>query len=334
MHSIQTLAATRRRTTLIAFAGVLALTGLAGQVQAQGWPSKPIKLVVGFPPGGGIDAVARNLQPGLQEALGQQVIVEYKPGAGGVLAASELTRTPADGYTILVANIGPFVLAPNMVSKKPFDPQKDFTYIHQTSGSGFIAAVPANHPANTLAEFVAWAKANPAKANFASGGAGSITHLNGEMLNQVAGTKLVHIAYKGSAPAVQDLIGGQTNLLVDVATILLQHIQSGRLKALYVTDAQRIAQLPNVPTAKEAGYPGLEASGWQGIVGPAGMPKDVVTRISTAIHETLARPDVRAKFAANGSAIMEKGPEEFTSFHTAEINRWVPVVKASGASLD
>jgi len=334
MHPRQTLAGTRRRTLLLASAAALALAGMAGQAQAQAWPTKPIRLVVGFPPGGGIDAVARNLQPGMQEALGQQVIVEYKPGAGGVLAAGELTRAPADGYTILVANIGPFVLVPNMVSKKPYDPQKDFTYIHQTSGSGFIAAVPANHPANTLAEFVAWAKANPDKANFASGGAGSITHLNGEMLNQIAGTKLVHVAYKGSSPAVQDLIGGQTHLLVDVSTVLLQHIQSGRLKALYVTDARRIAALPNVPTAKEAGYPGLETSGWQGIVGPAGMPKDVVARISKAIHETLAKPDVQAKFAANGSAIMEKGPEEFTAFHTAEINRWVPVIKASGATLD
>ncbi len=334
MHPKYTLAAARRRTVLIASAAALALSALAGLAQAQTWPTKPIKLVVGFPPGGGIDAVARNLQPGLQEALGQQVIVEYKPGAGGVLAAGELTRAAPDGYTILVANIGPFVLAPNMVAKKPFDPQKDFTYIHLTSGSGFIAAVPANHPANTLAEFIAWAKANPAKANFASGGAGSITHLNGEMLNQIAGTKLVHVPYKGSSPAVQDLIGGQTNLLVDVSTVLLQHIQSGRLKALYVTDAQRVAQLPNVPTAKEAGFPGLETSGWQGIVGPAGMPKDVVNRISKAIRETLAKADVQQKFAANGSAIMEKGPEEFTAFHTAEINRWVPVIKASGATLD
>jgi len=334
MHPPPPLARARRRAVLLASAAALAFCGLAGPVQAQAWPSKPIRLVVGFPPGGGIDAVARNLQPGLQEALGQQVIVEYKPGAGGVLAAGELTRAPADGYTILVANIGPFVLVPNMVSKKPYDPQKDFTYIHQTSGSGFIAAVPANHPANTLAEFIAWAKANPAKANFASGGAGSITHLNGEMLNQIAGTKLVHVPYKGSSPAVQDLIGGQTHLLVDVATVLLQHIQTGRLKALYVTDAQRVAALPNVPTAKEAGFPGLETSGWQGIVGPAGMPKDVVARISKAIGETLAKPDVRQKFAANGSAIMEKGPEEFTAFHTAEINRWVPVIKASGATLD
>lgn len=324
----------RRRTALIAAVAALAFGTLAGLVHAQAWPSKPIKLIVGFPPGGGIDAVARNLQPGLQEALGQQVIVEYKPGAGGVLAASELTRAPADGYTILVANIGPFVLAPNMVAKKRYDPQKDFTYIHQTSGSGFIAAAPANHPASTLAEFIAWAKANPSKANYASGGAGSITHLNGEMLNQVAGTQLVHVPYKGSSPAVQDLIGGQTNLLVDVATVLLPHIQSGRLKAIYVTDAKRIAALPNVPTAREAGFAGLETSGWQGIVGPAGMPRDIVNRLSTAIQQTLAKPDVRQKFMANGSSIMEKGPDAFTAFISAEINRWVPVIKASGATLD
>lgn len=326
--------AARRRMLALLSIGALAFATLAGQAQAQAWPARPIKLVVGFPPGGGIDAVARNLQPGLQEALGQQVIVEYKPGAGGVLAASELTRAPADGYTILVANLGPFVLSPNMVAKRPYDPQKDFTYIHQTSGSGFIAAAPANHPANTLAEFIAWAKNNPTKANYASGGAGSITHLNGEMLNQIAGTKLVHVPYKGSAPAVQDLIGGQTHLLVDVATVLLPHIQSGRLKALYVTDAQRVAALPNVPTAREAGFAALESSGWQGIVGPAGMPRDVVNRISRAIRDTLGKADVVQKFAANGSAIMDKGPDDFTAFVAAEVNRWVPVIKASGATLD
>ena len=329
------LAAARRRALLIAGAAALALAALSGAAQAQQpWPSRPIKLWVGFPPGGGIDAVARNLQPGLEQALGQTVIVEYKPGAGGVLAAGELTHASADGYTIAVANLGPFVLVPNMMSRKPYDVQKDFTYIHQTSGAGYIAAIPATHPANTLAEFIDWAKANPEKANFASGGAGAITHLNGELLNQVAGTKLVHVPYKGSAPAVQDLIGGQTVLLVDVATVLLPHIQNGRLKAIYVTDAKRVASLPNVPTAREAGFPGLETSGWQGIVGPAGMPKDVVDRLSKAIHETLAKPDVQQKFAANGSTIIERGPDAFTKYHNAEIERWVPVIKASGARLD
>lgn len=325
----------RRRSI---FLGLTALTIasclVAGPAAAQAWPAKPIRLVVGFPPGGGIDIVARNLQPGLQEALGQPVIVEYKPGAGGVLAASELLRAAPDGYTVLVANLGPFVLAPNMVSKRPFDATRDFTWIAQTSGSGFIAAIPATHPASTLQEFVAWARANADKANYASGGSGSITHLNGELLNQAAGTKLVHVPYKGSAPAVQDLIGGQTHLMVDVAAVLMPHIQSGKLKAIYVTDAQRTAQLPAVPTAREAGFPALEASGWQGLVGPAGMPRDVVDKIAAALRSTLAKPDVRQKFAQTGSAVMERGPDEFSAFVRAEVGRWVPVIRASGASLD
>lgn len=325
---------TRRMATLLPAALLLLGALTAAPAHAQAWPSKPVRLIVGFPPGGGIDVVARNLQPGLQQALGQPVVIEYKPGAGGVLAAAELTRAAPDGYTLLVANIGPFVLAPSMMAKRPFDPQKDFTYIHQTSGSGFIAAIPASHPAKTLAEFIAWAKANPSQANFASGGAGSITHLNGELLNHVAGTRLVHVPYKGSSPALQDLIGGQTHLLVDVATVLLPMIQSGRLRAIYVTEPQRMAALPHVPTARESGLPGLEASGWQGIVGPAGMPRDVVNRISQALADTLAKDDVRQKFAANGSAITERGPDDFSSFLASELNRWTPVIRASGAKLD
>lgn len=307
---------------------------VGGNARAQAWPAKPIKLIVGFPPGGGIDIVARNLQPGLQEALGQPVIVEYKPGAGGVLAATELTRAAPDGYTILVANLGPFVLAPNMMTKRPFDASKDFSWIAQTSGAGYIAAIPAAHPANNLKEFVAWARANADKANYASGGSGSITHLNGELLNQAAGTKLVHVPYKGSAPAVQDLIGGQTHLLVDVASVLLPHIQSGRLKAIYVTDPQRSALLPSVATAREAGFPALETSGWQGIVGPAGVPVDIVNKIARAVRDTLAKADVRQKFAQTGSSVIERGPEEFSSYVAAEVARWVPVIRASGATLE
>ena len=319
----------RRSAWLLAFG-----TLFVAQAFAQNWPTKPLKLIVGFPPGGGIDVVARNLQPGLQQALGQPVVIEYKPGAGGVLAAAELTRAAPDGYTLLVANIGPFVLAPNMMAKRPFDPQKDFTYIHQTSGSGFIAAIPAGHPARTLTEFIAWAKANPSQANYASGGAGSITHLNGELFNHVAGTQMVHVPYKGSSPALQDLIGGQTHLLVDVATVLQPQIQSGRLRALYVTETQRMSALPQVPTAREAGFPGLEASGWQGIVGPPGMPREVVNRISQAVRETLGKDEVRQKFASNGSAIMDRGPDDCSAFLSAELTRWLPVIKASGARLD
>jgi len=302
--------------------------------QTKNWPNKPIKLIVGFPPGGGIDMVARLLQTPLQENLGQQVIIEYKPGAGGVLAASELMRSPPDGYTILLANIGPFVLAPNMMTKRPFDASRDFTWISQTSGSGFIAAVSVNHPANNLNEFIAWAKANSDKANFASGGSGSITHLNGELLNQSAGLKMVHVPYKGSAPAVQDLIGGQTHLLVDVSAVLMPHINSGRLKAIYVTDPQRNPMLPNVAFARQTGYPSLETSGWQGLVGPPGMSRDTVVRLAQAIQDVMNRPEMKDKFNQIGGSIILRGPDEFTEYVASEVKRWTPVIRASGAILD
>lgn len=333
MQLIFSIAAARRHLAR-ALAVLACLAPCAGPVLAQAWPAKPIRLVVGFPPGGGIDLVARTLQPGLQAALGQQVIVDYKPGAGGVLAAGELTRAAPDGYTLLVANIGPFVLAPNMMSRRPYDATRDFTWIHQTSGSGFVAAVPASHPAGNLAEFVRWARANEQRANFASGGGGSITHLNGELLNQAAGLKLLHVPYKGSAPAVQDLIAGQTQLLIDVSSVLLPQIQSGRLKAIYVTGAQRDPLLPEVPTARESGYPALETSGWQGIVGPAGMPAEIVQRISQAVHAVLANPEVRQKFAQAGSSVTERNPAEFAAFVAAETARWVPVIRAAGVRMD
>ena len=302
--------------------------------QTKNWPNKPIKLIVGFPPGGGIDMVARLLQTPLQENLGQQVIIEYKPGAGGVLAASELMRSPPDGYTILLANIGPFVLAPNMMTKRPYDASRDFTWISQTSGSGFIAAVSVNHPANNLNEFITWAKANSDKANFASGGSGSITHLNGELLNQSAGLKMVHVPYKGSAPAVQDLIGGQTHLLVDVSAVLMPHINSGRLKAIYVTDPQRNPMLPNVAFARQTGYPSLETSGWQGLVGPPGMSRDTVVRLAQAIQDVMNRPEMKDKFNQIGGSIILRGPDEFTEYVASENKRWTPVIRASGAILD
>jgi len=302
--------------------------------QTKNWPNKPIKLIVGFPPGGGIDMVARLLQTPLQENLGQQVIIEYKPGAGGVLAASELMRSPPDGYTILLANIGPFVLAPNMMTKRPYDASRDFTWISQTSGSGFIAAVSVNHPANNLNEFITWAKANSDKANFASGGSGSITHLNGELLNQSAGLKMVHVPYKGSAPAVQDLIGGQTHLLVDVSAVLMPHINSGRLKAIYVTDPQRNPMLPNVAFARQTGYPSLETSGWQGLVGPPGMSRDTVVRLAQAIQDVMNRPEMKDKFNQIGGSVILRGPDEFTEYVASETKRWTPVIRASGAILD
>jgi len=198
----------------------------------------------------------------------------------------------------------------------------------------FVAAVPANHPASTVKEFIDWAKKNEGHVNFASGGNGSITHLNGELLNQVAGLKMAHIPYKGSAPAVTDLIAGQTHILIDVGSVLTQHVKAGKLKALAVTSATRDPELPNVPTAREQGYANLETAGWQGLVGPAGVPKEVVARIVSELKKALAKPEVRERFLRAGTPVVERGPEEFAAFIKAENERWLPLIKASGARIE
>jgi tripartite-type tricarboxylate transporter receptor subunit TctC len=291
------------------------------------WPSKPIKLWVGFPPGGGIDFTARVIQPGLEAALGQPVVIEYKPGAGGVLAATELARTPADGYTLLIANTGPFAIAPYLQAKQPYDPLKAFTYIGQIAEAGYIAVTRPDHPANDLKGFVDWAKANPGKANFASGGVGASTHLNGELLNSVAGIDLLHVPYKGSAPAVQDLIGGQTHMLIDAGTVLLPQVKGGRLKALAVTGARRDSNLPDVPTVREQGFGAMEAVGFQGLVGPAGMPKPVVDRLQAELAKVLSQADVKQRFAAAGSEVTLRNPTEFSAFIKAESDKWSGVIR-------
>jgi tripartite-type tricarboxylate transporter receptor subunit TctC len=216
----------KRIPALLAFAALTA----AGLASAQGYPStKPIRLIVGYPPGGGIDFAARTVQVPLQEALKQQMVVDYKPGASGMIAATELARQAPDGYTLLLANTGPFAIAPYLQSKPPYDPVKQFTYIGQISQGSYIAVTRPDHPAKDLKAFVAWAKGQPGQVNFASGGAGTSTHLNGELMNQVTGLDMTHVPYKGSAPAVQDLIGGQTQILIDAGSVLLPQVKGGKL---------------------------------------------------------------------------------------------------------
>jgi tripartite-type tricarboxylate transporter receptor subunit TctC len=316
------------------FLALLALTAAAGLAAAQAYPGKPIRLIVGYPPGGGIDFAARTVQVPLQEALKQQIIVEYKPGAGGMLAAGELTRAAPDGYTLLLANTGPFAIAPYLQSKLPYDPVKQFTYIGQISQGSYIAVTRPEHPARDLKEFVAWARANAGKVNFASGGNGTSTHLNGELMNQATGLDLTHVPYKGSAPAVQDLIGGQTQLLIDAGTVLLPQIKGGKLKALAVTGPKRDPQLPDVPTVRELGIPGLETVGFQGLVGPAGMPREVVDRLATELAKVLAQPELKAKFAASGSDVHYQGPAEFAAFVKADNEKWAKLVRERKLQLD
>jgi len=312
-----------------------AMAAVAGLAAAQAFPSaKPIRLIVGYPPGGGIDFAARTVQVPLQEALKQQLVVDYKPGASGMIAATELTRQPADGYTLLLANTGPFAIAPYLQSKPPYDPIRQFTYIGQISQGSYIAVTRPDHPAKNLKEFVAWAKGQPGKVNFASGGNGTSTHLNGELMNQVTGLDMTHVPYKGSAPAVQDLIGGQTQILIDAGSVLLPQVKGGKLKALAVTGPARDPQLPDVPTVKELGLAGMESVGFQGLVGPANMPKEVVDRLSGELARALAQPEIKAKFATAGAEVHSLGPAEFAAFVKADNEKWSRLIKERKLQLD
>jgi tripartite-type tricarboxylate transporter receptor subunit TctC len=302
--------------------------------QAQAYPNRPLRMLVGFPPGGGLDFTTRLIAPYLSEGLGQPVIVENKPGAAGVLALAEVARSAPDGYTLIVGNIGPLALAPNMMAKPPYDPVKDFTAIGQVVATYFVAVAPAGLPAGNLREFFDWAKKNDGKVNCASGGNGSITHMNCVLLNQVGGIHAEHVPYKGTAPAVADLIAGQTQILIDILSVLGPQVKGGKLKALAVAMQARDPEFPDVPTMREAGYAQLETLGWQGLIGPAGMPREVVARLAAELKKTLARPDVRERFARAGTPVFERGPEEFAAFIKAENERWLPIIRASGAKIE
>lgn len=315
-------------------APALMLALAAGSAFAQAYPSKPIRMIVGYPPGGGIDFAARTVQVPMQEALKQQMVMDYKPGASGMIAATELTRQAPDGYTVLLANTGPFAIAPYLQAKPPYDPIKQFTYIGQISQGSYIAVTRPDHPANNLKDFVAWAKGQPGKVNFASGGNGTSTHLNGELMNQVTGLDMTHVPYKGSAPAVQDLLGGQTQILIDAGTVLLPQIKGGKLKALAVTGPKRDPQLPDVPTVAELGLGGMEAVGFQGLVGPAGLPKDVVDRLSSELAKALARPEIKEKFAVAGAEVHSLGPAEFAAFVKKDNEKWARLIRERKLQLD
>jgi len=317
------------------WATALALAGTATLALAQAWPAaKPIRLIVGYPPGGGIDFAARTVQVPLQEALGQQIVMDYKPGASGMIAATELTRAAPDGYTLLLANTGPFAIAPYLQARKPYDPLTQFTYIGQISQGSYIAVTRPDHPAKDLQEWVQWARANPGKVNFASGGTGTSTHLNGELMNQATGLDVTHVPYKGSAPAIQDLLGGQTQLLIDAGSVLLPQVKGGKLKALAVTGPQRDPQLPDVPTVRELGLGAMESVGFQGLVAPAGLPKAITERLSAELAKVLAQPQVQAKFAGAGAQVHSLGAAEFAAFVKADNEKWARLIRERKLQLD
>lgn len=329
MHAIRF--PSRRR--LLAAAGAALCFAIPAFAQAQTYPTKPVKLVVPYPPGGPTDIVARLVAQKLSDAMGQQFIIDNRPGAGGNPGAELVARSPADGYTLVVATTA-HAINPSLFKNLGYSLSKDFAPVSQlTSGPLVIVANP-QLPAKNVAELIALAKAKPGELNFASSGNGQSTHLSAELFAAMAGVKMNHIPYKGSAPALTDTMGGQTQLMFDTMLSAMPHVKAGKLKALAVTSATRSPVAPDLPTVAESGLPGYEAIAWNGLLAPAGTPPEVLARLSAELKKVLAAPEVKEKFEAQGFAASWNSPEDFGRFMTAEVDKWAKVVKTSGAKVD
>jgi tripartite-type tricarboxylate transporter receptor subunit TctC len=324
------LSATVRRIALAALVAVLPLS-----VQAQAWPSKqPIKFVVPYPPGGASDVTARVLGAKLTESLGQTVIVENRPGANGILALEAVAKSAPDGYTILMANLGPNAINPGVYHKLPYDPIKDFTPITLTSVVPLVILVTPALPVKSMQELIALAKTKPDKLSFASAGNGSANHLAGEMIKGMAGIKMVHVPYKGDSPAVPDVASGTVSMMFPTVIAGMPHVKSGRMRAIAVTGAKRSSSLPDLPTVSEAGLSGFEAVSWGGVMGPAGLPPEIVNRLNSEIVRILKLPDVAEKLSSLGAEIVGSTPEAFATYLKAEIGKWGKVAHDNNIKLD
>jgi tripartite-type tricarboxylate transporter receptor subunit TctC len=298
------------------------------------YPNRPIKFVVPFPPGGGLDVTARTIQQKLSEVLGVPIVVENRAGAAGTLGADTVAKGPADGYTILLGNIGTMALYPATYDKVAYKTLTDFIPVTQLISNSLVAVVPSTLGVNSLPEFVMYARKNAGKVSYASGGSGAITHLAGEMLKAQAGIDMLHVPYKGSAPAVTDLLGGQVQILIDVLAVSQGHVKSGKLRALGVTGSARLPALPDVPTFEEAGLKGYNATGWQGVFVPAATPKDIVAKLNDGLLKVMADKDVQEKFVAQGAEPTPRGTDEFTKYVGSEIEKWTKIAKAANVKVD
>jgi len=268
---------------------------------AQGYPTKAVKIIVPFAPGGNVDITARLVAPGLSEALGQPVVVENKPGAGGTIGADLVAKSQPDGYTLLMGSNSTFSVAPSLYPKNPYDPLKDFAPVIMIASAPFVLVTNPASSAKTAADLVAQGKANPGKLTMSSAGTGSSNHLVGELFQEISGAKFTHIPYKGSGQALTDLMGGQVDLHFDQITSAASHIQAGKLKALLVTAPQRVPMLPDVPTAAEAGYARFHATNVTGLIAPAGTPREIIAKLNAAALKVLSQPAVQEKFAGLGA---------------------------------
>ena len=297
---------------------------------SQAWPSKPIRMIIAFPPGGPTDLVSRVLAQRLSEQLGQQVIVDNKPGAGGNIAAEMSAKAAPDGSTVFY-NTSAIVIGPALYGKVNYDTLKDFAPVALTASVPLVLVVNPQLPAKSVKEFLDVAKTRSGALNYSSSGTGTITHLASAMLSTQAGVQTQHIPYKGSAPGLVDLVAGQTQFMIDTMNTVLPYVRDNRLRALAVTSSKRSALMPDLPTMAEAGVAGFEAAAWQGIVVPVGTPADIVQKLNTEVNKALQNPDLRARLAAQGADILGGTSAEYAAYLRAEMPRWAKAVKDSGA---
>jgi tripartite-type tricarboxylate transporter receptor subunit TctC len=319
---------------IIAGCAGVAFAMLSSLAAAQSWPNKPIRYIVPFAAGGTTDILARTISEKLTVALGQPVIVENKPGAGGGVGAAEVAKAPPDGYTIMGGTISTHAINATLYSSLPYDPVKDFVAITLIARVPNMLVVNNDIPAKNVAELIALMKANPGKWNFASSGNGTSQHLSGELFKGMANVQMQHIPYKGSPPALTDVMGGQVSMTFDNITTAWTLAKAGKLKALAVTTAKRSPIAPDVPTLAESGLPGYEIGSWQGVFGPAGIPPEIVKRLNTEIVKIINAPDVQKKLVELGAEPVANSPEEFAAFVKTEVVKWGDVVKKSGAKVD
>jgi len=329
-----------RRLALIAIAHT-AIIFVANPVFAQttAWPTKPVKIVVPFAPGGTTDILARAVAPELSKAFGQTFVVENRAGAGGNVGSDIVAKSPADGYTLLMGTVGTHAINKSLYSKMPYDPQKDFSPITLVAGVPNVMVMNTETAArlgiNTVPDFIKFARANPGKLNMASSGNGTSIHLAGELFKSMTGVFMTHIPYTGSGPAMMGMVSGQVDVMFDNLPSAMPQIKGGKLKAFAVTSSQRSGAMPELPTVEEAGQlKGFEASSWFGLLAPAGTPADVVNRLQQETAKALNSPAMKEKLLAQGAIPSGNTPAEFAKLIEAEIKKWAPVVKASGAKVD
>ncbi|WP_428003591.1 Bug family tripartite tricarboxylate transporter substrate binding protein [Acidovorax sp.] len=324
-----------RRTLLAALATAAVGAAIpAGAFAQAAYPTKPVTIVVPFAAGGTTDILARIIGQALTSELGQPVVVDNRAGAGGNIGGALAAKAPADGYTLFMGTVGTHAINASLYKKMPFDPVKDFAPLTRVANvPNLLVANPAQ-PYKSVKELIAYAKANPGKVNFGSSGNGSSIHLSGELFKSLAKVDMVHVPYKGSAPAVTDLLGNQIGIMFDNMPSAIQHVRSGKLVPIAVTTAKRSPELPNVPTIAEAGVPGYEATSWFGMFAPAGTPAPVLAKLNTALVKVLNQAEVKKKINEQGAETTSETPEQFAAFIKAESVKWGKVVQESGASLD